>query len=311
MKNIRDEQIVRCDITVFTPTFNRRHSIGEVYECLKNQTHKNFEWLVIDDGSSDGTRELFENEILPNCNFTVRYYFQENLGKHMAHNKAIQLARGELFLPLDSDDTCVNTTLEVLWNAWSSIENKGEYSGIGCLCINPETGNYVGKPFPSNYMISNDLEIYFKYKCSGEKWGCIRTDILKLFPFPKIEGARFCPENVVWFKIAERYKKLYINEGLRHYVIHGDSLSHKNNIVTFDFARNYEKIFMLNNYAGWYFRYLQVDLIRMTLSLIRGYGKNNKAIIFGHNALIKQFEKIFIKVIIAVCAPTKYILKLI
>jgi glycosyltransferase involved in cell wall biosynthesis len=97
--------------TVFTATYNRAHTLHRVYESLKEQTYRQFEWLIVDDGSTDTTRTLVETW-QQEANFLISYYYQENQGKHVAINRGVQEARGEYFLIIDSDDTCVPQTLE-------------------------------------------------------------------------------------------------------------------------------------------------------------------------------------------------------
>src|SRR5436305_1126064 len=108
--------------TVFTPTYNRAKTLSRVYESLINQTFKDFEWLIIDDGSVD------ENETFTlikswqtKAFFPIRYVHQENAGKHIAFNKAVQLAGGEFFVPLDSDDACFSNALEKFLKLWHEI----------------------------------------------------------------------------------------------------------------------------------------------------------------------------------------------
>ena len=98
--------------TVFTPTFNRAYTLQGVYESLAMQTFRDFEWIIVDDGSTDNTENLI-SEWKKEANFVIRYYYQTNQGKHIASNKGVKEAQGELFLFLDSDDRCVPQTLEV------------------------------------------------------------------------------------------------------------------------------------------------------------------------------------------------------
>src|SRR5947209_20534442 len=105
--------------TVFTPTYNRRHCLNRVYESLLAQTFRDFEWLIIDDGSNDDTASLvqqWQNEAA----IRIRYELQPNQGKHVAFNRAVQLAAGECLVPLDSDDRCVPIALERLNQRWDS-----------------------------------------------------------------------------------------------------------------------------------------------------------------------------------------------
>ncbi len=201
--------------TVFTPTFNRAHTLSGVYESLCNQTFRDFEWLVVDDGSSDGTRRLVEGW-QREASFPIRYIYQASQGKHIASNRGADEARGELFLTLDSDDTCSANALERLNYHWSSITgaDRERFSAVTSLCSDTE-GKVIGTPFPRSPLDSDSLETHFRYKVRGEKWGFQRTDVMRRFRFPVSEGQRYIPEGVVWNAIARHYKTRYVNEALR------------------------------------------------------------------------------------------------
>ena len=111
-------------VTVFTPTYNRAYIISELYESLKKQDFTDFEWLVIDDGSEDHTEDLFKQWQNEYNDFPIRYYKVNNGGKHRAINKATELAKGELFFIVDSDDKLVSDALEkiVSWEEGLPIE---------------------------------------------------------------------------------------------------------------------------------------------------------------------------------------------
>lgn len=199
--------------TVFTPTYNRAHTLPKVYESLKKQTSKDFEWLIVDDGSSDATEEMVkawqdENHI------NIRFYSQENQGKHVAFNRGVLEAHGELFLTLDSDDTCISSAIERFAYHWNSISifDRVFFSGVTCLCMNP-AGQVVGTKFPTDIIDANP--IIFLSNVTGDKWGFHRTSILREFPFPKFPGEKFIPEGVVWNRVGEKYKIRFINEPLR------------------------------------------------------------------------------------------------
>ena len=202
--------------TIFTPTYNRAHTLARVYCSLKRQSFKSFEWLVIDDGSSDGTQKLISSWKRESP-FDIRYYWQKNSGKHVAINRGVRLARGEFFLIADSDDAFMSYALERFYLHWNSIPKKirKQFSAVGCHCIDEE-GRPIGKPFPEDPLDSNSEEIYFRYKITSEKWGVHRTDVLKQFPFPEI-NAKFLPESFIWNRIAKYYKVRFVNEYMRIY----------------------------------------------------------------------------------------------
>lgn len=216
-KYVNNIKKYKYTFTVFTPTYNRAHVLHRVYYSLGSQTFRNFEWIIVDDGSKDNTRELV-NEWAKESDFPIRYYFQENKGKHIAFNRAVRLAEGELFLTLDSDDACIPLALEKFKYYWDSIpENeKQHFSAVTALCKD-ENNILAGTRFPSDIFDSNPLEMRFKYKVKGEKWGFQKTDIIKEYPFPEVENASFVSEDVVWNSIARKYKTRFINEVLRIY----------------------------------------------------------------------------------------------
>jgi glycosyltransferase involved in cell wall biosynthesis len=203
--------------TVFTPAYNRAHTLPRVYESLNAQSFRDFEWLVVDDGSTDGTEALVR-EWQAKASFPVRYLWQENEGKPRTVNRAVKEAKGEFFLILDSDDACVPTALERFKFHWDSIpaQQKKDFTGVTCLAQNPE-GMIIGTPFPFNPTHSDSLEIRLKYRVTGEKWGFHRSEILRQFPNPEIAGEKFIAESVVWNRIALKYKTKYVNEPLRIY----------------------------------------------------------------------------------------------
>lgn len=203
--------------TVFTPTYNRAHTLGRVYESLKNQTFHDFEWLIIDDGSTDMTQDLVTSWI-EQTNFSIRYVFQENQGKHIAFNRGVQLAQGEFFLALDSDDAATPNALEIFAEAWNSIPDKQRdyFSAVTGLCIDKQE-NLIGNRYPFSPLDSEPSELRYKYHVKGEKWGFQRTEILKQFPFPEIPNVKFFPEGVIWSAIGRSYKTRFINEVVRIY----------------------------------------------------------------------------------------------
>lgn len=203
--------------TVFTPTYNRARTLHRVYESLSAQTFRDFEWLIVDDGSTDNTKALvaqWESQ----ADFPIRYYWQENLHKKTAFNKGVQLAKGDFFLPADSDDAFTPDALQVFFDEWSNIppDRKKLFSGVSGLCQYPD-GPVVGTKFPGGWGIdSNPQEIRLKHKVAGEKWGFTNTSILKRFPFPEnLPG--HVPESVVWIQVGTRYRTRFVNRVVRIY----------------------------------------------------------------------------------------------
>jgi len=200
--------------TVFTATYNREHTLHRVYDSLSQQTFRDFEWLIVDDGSVDGTKDLV-NKWINEANFPIRYAYQKNQGKHVAFNHGVRLARGQLFISLDSDDACVPNALETFMENWKNIpaEIRGGFTGVCALALD-QFGKMVGNKFPKDVLDSDSLEIVHRYKIFGDKWGFQRTDVLRRNGFPEIRGQSYVPENIVWGRIAKHYKERFINVAL-------------------------------------------------------------------------------------------------
>ncbi len=197
--------------TVFTPTYNRADLLKRTYESIKNQTFTNFEWLIVDDGSTDNTKEVVNSWIKEN-KIEIRYYYQTNSGKHVAINRGVKVANGELLFILDSDDWLPINSLENIYKNWKLITNQEKLvlSGVCGLCADKD-GKIIGTKFPKDMTVSDQIEIRTFYDVKGDKCEVYITDVLKQFPFPENLG-KFVTEALVWNRIAQKYKMVYIND---------------------------------------------------------------------------------------------------
>lgn len=241
--------------TVFTPSFNRVGTLPRVYQSLQRQTCRDFEWLIVDDGSTDGTKALI-TQWQAESNFPIRYIFQENQGKPAAFNNGVREARGQLLLTLDSDDECVPEALERFKYHWDSIPatEKEKFSAVTVLCKD-QHGNLVGDKFPCDVFDSNTIEVTFKFGVGGEKWGFQRVDVLKQFPFPSIPNAKFISESIVWYDLSRKYKTRYVNEALRIYHLNDGATDHLSTLSPGVLSgRAYLHRFVLNELIDWLYR---------------------------------------------------------
>jgi glycosyltransferase involved in cell wall biosynthesis len=202
-------------ITVFTPTYNRAYTLERLYNDLKSQIYPrdSFEWLVVDDGSNDDTKELVERFISED-QLNINYIYKENGGKHTAINVGVQNAKGELFFIIDSDDGVENDSLKIAELEWDSIQDKTEFNGVVGLCAYPN-GDVIGNEIPDKIKECPFADLYYKYGLKGDKTVVFVTEILKQFPFPEREGINFLPESVVWFEMSKYYKIKCVNKILR------------------------------------------------------------------------------------------------
>ena len=207
-------------ITVFTSTYNRACLLPRLYESLKKVVFKDFEWLIVDDGSIDGTRGLVDGWIKEKI-IDIRYYYQENGGKHRAINKGAQLAKGEFFFIVDSDDTLPVDSLEIV-NKWiDTVRDDEAFAGV-CGVKRDITGQ-THSEFGFEVMDLTPFEIGEITR--EDKAEIIKTQILRDYPFPDIEGEKFCAEGLVWNRIGRKYKLRYFNEVIYNYEYLNDGLT--------------------------------------------------------------------------------------
>ena len=198
-------------ITVFTPTYNREKDLIKLYESLINQNYKKFEWLVIDDGSTDETKKLI-NDLKKDNKINIRYIYKENGGKMSAVNKAYSLAKGDIIFGIDSDDVLKDNVLGLIANDFEKIKDNKQIAGIFYLQSDINNKDkVVGNTFPIENSPVTYYDIYNKYKVTGDKLLVMKTNIAKKYEFPIIKGEKFVPEALVFNRISKEYKFLCKN----------------------------------------------------------------------------------------------------
>ena len=199
--------------TIFTPTYNRANFLVQLYDSIKKQNCRDFEWVIVDDGSTDNTYEVIADIISSHDDtFPIRYFKKPNGGKHTAINMGVNVAEGELFFILDSDDELPRDSVRIVCEEWEKVNNNPLIAGVAGLDINKKDNTIIGSGLPLNEIDCNAMDIRFRYKVKGDLKEVFRTTVLKEFPFPEIQGERFCPEQLVWFRIAQKYKLHYFNK---------------------------------------------------------------------------------------------------
>jgi len=201
--------------TVFTPTYNRAHTLEKLYQSLQKQTFTDFEWLIIDDGSTDETSLLLEKWILEKNNFPISYLVKENGGKHTAINCGLDKAQGELFFTADSDDFLTDDALEKVNNWVISLPKNEEFCGVvgnWGFSIN-YTPNTI---FKGAFKDANLLERYPEVSSQpidGERAYVFFTEIHKKYKYPEFENEKFITEAVTWNRMAhDGYKMRVFND---------------------------------------------------------------------------------------------------
>lgn len=197
-------------LTIFTPLYNRKSTLKRTYESLKRQTCKDFEWLIIDDGSTDNPFEEIEKWQHEDNGFVIRYIYKENGGMHTAHNVAYENITTELNTCIDSDDYMPDNAVELIVNCWNQCRDKG-YAGIIALDYADSTKNVIGKELPYDRE-SISLSDYYYQGGEGDKKLIYRTDIINQTPpYPVFEGEKYVSLAYKYQIIDQTYEMKILN----------------------------------------------------------------------------------------------------
>lgn len=207
-------------ITVFTPCYNRAYTLQRLFDSLQGQSCKDFEWLIVDDGSTDGTAELCEG-FAKEAHFPLRYFHQENSGKHVAINRGATEARGEWFFIVDSDDYLPADSIETNEGYLSQIADDPGFAGVSGVCARADGSWLLGQGqgledadfrvrelFSKEYVDATSQDYRSKLKMPGDRAEIVRTKLVRKHPFPSFEGERFVSEYYLWQSISEEGLKL-------------------------------------------------------------------------------------------------------
>ena len=197
-------------LTVFTPAYNRAHTLSRTYQSLQEQDCKEFIWLIIDDGSTDNTEQLVNQWIDNENEFEIRYFRKENGGMHTAHNAAYRQITTELNVCIDSDDKITHGAIRKILDKWTEIKDSG-YAGIIALDAD-FNGKIIGKGFPDN-LSETTLVDYYKNGGKGDKKLIYRTDVINAYPeYPVFEGEKYVALAYKYRMIDQDYKLAVLNE---------------------------------------------------------------------------------------------------
>lgn len=199
-------------LTIFTPAYNRAHTIGRTYDSLCRQTCQDFEWLVVDDGSTDGTCALVE-AWQRESRIPIRYIYQENQGMHGAHNTAYRHIETELNVCIDSDDYMPNDAVEKILRLWRE-HGAEEYGGIIGLDVDTH-GEVIGTPLPADERVMTLRRFYEELHGRGDKKQVYRTDLIRRYPpYPLFEGEKYFGLAWLYHQLEADYPLLVLNEPL-------------------------------------------------------------------------------------------------
>jgi glycosyltransferase involved in cell wall biosynthesis len=210
--NRRDILLVDNIITVVTPTYNRAYTLEKVYNSLRSQTIKSFEWMIIDDGSTDDTSELVMRWIKEDVDFKIHYHKKTNGGKASALNYAFDKVKSKYFVCLDSDDTFTENAIQLAIMNLTEIENNEKYCGILALRTAPNGEVLGGKQIPIYINEITLSELTNRFGIRSELICFYKTEIVIKYKFPEIEGEKFISPAYLEHKISRDFKLLAVRE---------------------------------------------------------------------------------------------------
>lgn len=212
-------------ITVFTPAYNRADLLNRCYESMCRQTNKNFIWMIIDDGSTDNTKEVVNLWMLNNNGFEIQYYYKENGGLHTAYNEAIEHIDTELCVCIDSDDYMPDNAIEIILDFWKK-NGSNEYAGIVGLDYTIDN-HVIGDLLPDKKSINLINLLIGKYHIhNGDRTNVVRTELYKkVAPMISFEGEKNFSPHYMHLQISKNYDFLVLNKNLRYVEYQADGMS--------------------------------------------------------------------------------------
>ena len=203
-------------ITIFTPSYNRVNKLKKLYKSLLYQNMKDFEWLIVDDGSNDDTGKYIERIINDN-KININYVYKDNGGKQSAYNMGLDNAKGDIFLCIDSDDILKKNILGIIANDFEKISNNKDIAGVMYVqSYISDKEKIIGTSFFEDGLIDTYYNIYNKLKVTGDKLIVLKTYVAKDYYFPMIEGEKFVPEALIFNRISLKYRFLCRNVVAAH-----------------------------------------------------------------------------------------------
>lgn len=237
--------------SIITPCYNSSKSIRNVFSSLKNLNNQDFEWIVINDASTDKTIEILK-EFLDEVNFQITIYnLKENKMATYGYHLGIEEATGDFIIFLDHDDQIKSNALDRFIENWDSLSTNQQekLAGMIALCED-ENGNIVGTKFPKSPKINNFFNMIFGHKVRGEKFFCYKNKVMKENNFQLVD--RYVPESNLIYKISSKYETLFFNESLRVYNLPQKNTSNLSNLDPFQYSLGFRLNYLdlLNNYSS-------------------------------------------------------------
>lgn len=297
--------------TIFTPAYNRSECLTKLYNSLLLQSNKDFEWIIVDDGSTDDTENIV-NKFINENKIKINYLKKKNEGKHIAINVGSTLAKGRYFFIVDSDDSLTKDALSIAEKYISEIDSKKEFAGVAFLRCNQfgnawNRGGNFNQPadkssllYEQEYIDASYLDYRYKCKLQGDRAEIIKTSIIKQNPFPKFKDEHFLSERYLWDYLSDLgYKFRWINIPIYITEYRSDGLTKNIGSIL---QRNPEGVKVISNRQ---LHYKEMPFTERIKSCIR-YGKYSA---LSGNSLLESYKECNWKILSMVLIPVGFFAK--
>lgn len=210
-------------LTIFTPTYNRAYILPILFDSLRRQTNKSFEWMIIDDGSTDGTGVLVQ-KFIEEADFTIKYFYKENGGKHSAINMMLDIIDTEMVLIVDSDDYLSADAVETVLFDYNRVSENADLCELLYYRKHVD-GRIIGKEFRKLGLISNPINEFINKGITGDRCNVLITNKVKKYRFPVFESEKFMGEGQLWYRMYSENAVYTINKGIYFCEYRDDGLS--------------------------------------------------------------------------------------
>ena len=198
-------------LTIFTPSYNRASYLPRLFASLKAQTDQDFEFVLVDDGSTDDTAETAER-FRRDGTVSFKFLRKKNGGLHTALNAGLKMAEGELFLFAGSDAWLDPNAVARVRAEWESLSGDSRYMGVVFRKMDTASGKPIGEPIPGGRFDCSHVQAHFVHGFGGDKAEFIRTELLNLYPYPEIQGESYFPVGYPYCRLSEHFILRYIDE---------------------------------------------------------------------------------------------------
>lgn len=193
-------------LTILSPAYNKGKTIQRSFDSLLRQTCHDFEWLIVNDGSTDNTLSIIKE--MKTSLFPIKIIDKKNEGLNRTFNRGVKEAKGKYILRLDPDDFLVDNAVEEVINEIRKYDGDESICSVAYL-TKFNTGKIIGRNLLNKVTRTNFFDYRYKLKVKGDCCEIVRTDVLRKYPMPEIDGEKFCRESYIWFEIAQEYDAIY------------------------------------------------------------------------------------------------------